>query len=104
MVLEHGADPQLFLIKLRYLGRPRKGIQEAIMISKSQHETYHRIGILRQPSHGEEAVVWIDYDITTALSVREYGICLYELLRKAVIHPFEDVAAEARACATSNGV
>ena len=103
MALGHGAGLQLFLTMLRCRGLPGAWSMRNSKANCNEL-THHRISILCQSSHGEQAVIRVHYYIPSAFCVWKYRVRLYQFFRKTVIHSFEDVAAEARASATSDRV
>ena len=64
---------------------------------------YHGVCILRQPSHAQQTVVWLDHYVAV-LRVGEDTVGLDELLGEPVVEAFEHVGAETRARAASDGV
>lgn len=48
----------------------------------------HRVRILRQPPHRQQAVIWVHNYISRVRRIRENTIRLYDLLREAVVQSF----------------
>jgi len=65
--------------------------------------THHRVGVLRQPSQAQQAVVGLDDDVAV-LGVRKDAVRLDELLREAVVEALEHEGAQAGAGAARNRV
>jgi hypothetical protein len=63
-----------------------------------------RVGVLREPAHGQHAVVRLHDDIAGELRVREDGVRLDQLLGKAVVEALEQEAAHAGARAAGDRV
>lgn len=64
----------------------------------------NRVGVLRQPSHGENTVVGMDDDIAGVGRVRKDRVGLDNLLGEAVVEFLKEERAETGASTTSNGV
>jgi hypothetical protein len=65
--------------------------------------THHRVCVLRQPTHAQQAVVWL-HDNVALLRVGEDAVRLYELLREPVVQSLEHEGPQARARAAGNRV
>jgi hypothetical protein len=71
--------------------------------ARLEASTHHRVGVLRQAAHAQQAVVWLHDDVAL-LRVGEHAVRLYELLGEPVVESLEHEGAQTRAGTTSNRV
>lgn len=65
-------------------------------------KNHHRISILSQSSHRQQAVVRMNHDVSRVGSIRENRVGLDELLGESIIEPLQQERSKSRTRTTSN--
>lgn len=65
---------------------------------------YHRVGVLAQSAHGQQAVVRLHDDVAGVLRVREDRVRLDQLLGEAVVEALEQEGSQTGTGTTGDGV
>jgi hypothetical protein len=63
--------------------------------ARLEASTHHRVGVLRQAAHAQQAVVWLHDDVAL-LRVGEHAVRLYELFGEPVVVSLESEPSASR--------